>query len=301
MAMEPIRHKPTREERAIAVQNLRHLADVHRKDNEFVKSISLLNEAIDIADQTERGQLYLKLARVHNGAGADLLYSSNNREGAMASYMRALELFEEAQREADLHDPNLLLKKNIALQKYFNMKGVYQINPEKLDSLVAIRESAISVFEEVLEQAQQTIDPQEQTLSDPESGKTIGMLMHELAFLIEDRPEGEDLPLSKERRRQLQRSVDLYTEALPFREGDVRAMTFSRRLAPRRKLGDIDGAMSDLEEATQMYIAAPDGQRLNILDGDIATFLLIDGLTVKQKARLEELGDLVREAKDPLR
>ena len=154
-----------------------------------------------------------------------------------------------------------------------NATGFFKAEPRKLDQLLDAREHAVTLFRDVLDQLR-NIDPNEVTLSDPESGKTIGMLMHELAFLIEDRPEGEESALDEDRQHDLERSIQLYTEALPFREGNLKAMTLSRRANSYRKILLLSEGVSDLTEAVAIYLENPDGQRLNILERDINTCLL---------------------------
>lgn len=303
MNMDPIDNQPnlTAEAKAAKVKAYQESADKHRMKDNFSAARHDLEAAIAIADRPKQGHLYLRLARMHNGEGAHFI-SSNQLAEALDSYQKAAEPFAEAQKIAIASTgfEGSLLRKNIALQQYFNKTGIYKLDSDTLELLASTRESAVATFKEVLEEARIIVDPNEQSLSDPESGKTLSMLMHELAFLIEDRPEGEESPLSDDRRAELQQSVDLYSQAIDFREGGLKAMTFSRRLSPKYKLHGIGAAMSDLEEAVKMYIAEPDSQRLNILERDINKFLSDKTITSGQTDKLSEFLASVEQAQEQL-
>ena len=206
------------------------------------------------------------------------------------------------------YDLGLMVQKSVELQLYFNATGFYQINGD-LENLTDVRNYTLTIYEMALASVEDK-PPKQSDANDKDNDwvfieagpkrTEVATLKHELAFLIDDRPEGEQYPLSDLRKEELNRSVKLFTESLEDREGALRAMTFSRRLSPVYKLHGIEAAMSDLRLATELYLNDPDGldgQRLDILDRDIQNFIEAKGANDLHRSELNAMLTRVSEAR----
>ncbi|NJM32067.1 MAG: hypothetical protein HC848_03220 [Limnobacter sp.] len=295
-------------------------ADAHRAANRFADAVQVLQKArVRAVTSTEKMQLHCKLARTHNGAGehyrleGQLEKSALEFQSAETELTKALEL-------AETNDTGLMSQKNVRLQHYFNANGKYKLNPEQnLEGLRTARQQCQEVLERSLAclewpsgKARTSEDSakmsallfgKSQGVKDPEAGAakaTAALIKHELAFILENRPEGEEAILLPERVKQLKSAFEFYKSAEQNREGPLKAMTQSRLVGLLLKLGDVEQALSYLQTASRFYTQNTDGQRLDILETIIREFQCVENLSAQQKEAIVQIRSDVTNAQAQL-
>lgn len=297
----------TRTLKPTALQQQINKAHKLQAKNDFAQALTELKSAQTLVQtDQENSLLQLRFARTYNGEGAYHLHRGE-RDLARQSYESAKKVLVDALDKTD--EPEL--SKSLSLQQYFNATGFYHLdNNTGLHYLNSARAEVTAKLTSLISNYEST-EENKPTLIDPEAASDTTKLSttakHELAYMLIDRPEGESptastqaAPLSQARTLELERGIALYKDVATHRTGYQLAMTYSRLVDPLLKLEQFDEALQYLEQATELFIEIPHGQRLDILERDLTTFKSVTTLSTQQQTHLHALEERIHQAKSAL-